>query len=52
MGFGQQQICVEVKSGDSQVDRPTVDRLIGAMTKFNTKQGLFVAWGGFKSNVK
>ena len=22
------------------------------MTKFNTKQGLFVAWGGFKSNVQ
>lgn len=52
MGFGQQQICVEVKSGDGQVDRPTVDKLIGAMTKFNTKQGLFVAWGGFKSNVQ
>lgn len=52
MGFGQQSICVEVKSGDGLVDRPTVDKLIGAMTKFNATQGLFVAWGGFKGNVQ
>lgn len=51
MGFGGQQICVEVKSGNELVDRSTVDKLIGAMTKFNAQQGLFVAWGGFKSNV-
>jgi hypothetical protein len=25
-----------------------VDKLLGAMTKFNADQGLFVAWGGFK----
>lgn len=52
MGFGTQQICVEVKSGDGLVDRPTVDKLMGAMTKFNSTQGLFVSWGGFKSNVQ
>jgi restriction system protein len=52
MGFGSQRICVEVKSGDGLVDRPTVDKLMGAMTKFNAPQGLFVAWGGFKSNVQ
>jgi restriction system protein len=52
MGFGNQRICVEVKSGDGLVDRPTVDKLIGAMTKFNATQGLFVAWGGFKQNVQ
>jgi restriction system protein len=52
MGFGQQRICIEVKSGDGLVDRPTVDKLMGAMTKFNAPQGLFVAWGGFKSNVQ
>jgi len=52
MGFGQQNICVEVKSGDGLVDRPTVDKLIGAMTKFNATQGLFVSWGGFRSNVQ
>lgn len=52
MGFGDQKICVEVKSGTGTVDRPTVDKLLGAMSKFNSQHGLFVAWGGFKSNVQ
>lgn len=52
MGFGEQRICVEVKSGTTLIDRPTVDKLLGAMTKFNASQGLFVAWGDFKSNVQ
>lgn len=29
-----------------------MDKLLGAMTKFNADQGLFVAWGGFKGNVQ
>ncbi|WP_019101455.1 restriction endonuclease [Chromobacterium haemolyticum] len=52
MGFGGQTICVEVKSGADPVDRPTVDKLLGAMSKFNAAQGLFVAWNGFKQNVQ
>lgn len=52
MGFGSQTICVEVKSGTGTVDRPTVDKLLGAMSKFNANHGLFVAWGGFKQNVQ
>ena len=52
MGFGDQSICVEVKSGSGTVDRPTVDKLLGAMSKFNAEQGLFVSWGGFKQNVQ
>jgi restriction system protein len=52
MGFGNHGICVEVKSGTGLVDRPTVDKLLGAMSKFNAPQGLFVAWGGFKPNVQ
>lgn len=52
MGFGEQRLCVEVKSGTGTVDRPTVDKLLGAMSKFNANQGLFVAWGGFKQNVQ
>lgn len=52
MGFGGQRICVEVKSGTGTTDRPTVDKLLGAMTKFNADHGLFVAWGGFKQNVQ
>lgn len=52
MGFGAQNICVEVKSGTGLTDRPTVDKLLGAMSKFNASQGLFVAWGGYRANVQ
>jgi len=52
MGFGAERICIEVKSGSGMTDRPTVDKLLGAMTKFNANYGLFVAWGGFKPNVQ
>ena len=52
LGFGDPLLCVEVKSESSQVDRPTVDKLIGAVTKYNAKQGLFVSLGGFKTNVQ
>ncbi|MBS7661350.1 restriction endonuclease [Pseudomonas lalucatii] len=52
MGFGGQNLCVEVKSGTGLIDRPTVDKLLGAMSKFNADQGLFVAWGGYRSNVQ
>ncbi len=43
---------MEVKSESGPIDRPTVDKLLGAMTKFNADQGLFVAWNGFKGNVQ
>jgi len=32
------------------VDRPTVDKLIGAGQKFGAETCLFVSWGGFKAN--
>ncbi|OZG69964.1 restriction endonuclease [Hahella sp. CCB-MM4] len=52
MGFGSQRICVEVKSGAELTDRPTIDKLMGAMTKFNATQGLFISWGGYRQNVQ
>lgn len=52
LGFGSPQLCVEVKSGDAPIDRPTVDKLLGAMSKFGAQQGLFVSWSGFKSTVQ
>jgi restriction system protein len=52
LGFGNPRLCVEVKSENSPTDRPTVDKLIGAVTKFGAQEGLFVAWGGFKTNVQ
>jgi restriction system protein len=52
LGFGVPRLCVEVKSEATPIDRPTVDKLLGAVTKFGAQEGLFVAWGGFKSNVQ
>jgi restriction system protein len=52
LGFGMPRLCVEVKSEESPIDRPTVDKLLGAMTKFGAQEGLFVAWGGFRSTVQ
>lgn len=52
LGFGQPRICVQVKSGDSPVDRPTLDQLIGTMQNVQAAQGLLVSWGGFKRSVE
>ena len=51
LGFGTPRLCVEVKSEKAPIDRPTVDKLLGAVSKFSAQEGLFVAWGGFKTNV-
>lgn len=51
MGFGTPRLCVQVKSGDSALDRPTLDQLIGTMQNMNAEQGLLVSWGGFKSSI-
>jgi restriction system protein len=52
LGFGAPRLCVEVKSESSPIDRPTVDKLLGAVTKFGAQEGLFVSWSGFKANVQ
>ena len=52
LGFGTPRLCVEVKSEQAPVDRPTVDKLLGAVSKFGAQEGLFVSWGGFKTNVQ
>lgn len=52
LGFGAPRLCVEVKSESTQIGREAVDKLLGAVKKFNADQGLFVAWGGFKGNVQ
>jgi len=51
LGFGAPRLCVEVKSEDKPIDRPAVDKLLGAVTKFNADEGLFVSWSGFKPTV-
>ncbi|MFL5961690.1 MAG: restriction endonuclease [Gaiellaceae bacterium] len=52
LGFGDRKLCVQVKSGDSPLDRPTLDQLIGTMENVRAQQGLLVSWGGFKQSVK
>ena len=52
LGFSAPRLCIEVKSEDNPIGREPVDKLLGAMTKSNADQGLFVAWGGFKGNVQ
>lgn len=51
MGFGSPKICVQVKSQDSAVDRPTLDQLGGVMNNVNAEYGLLVSWSGFKDSV-
>ena len=51
MGFGEPKICVQVKSSDSPLDRPTLDQLIGTMQNVQAQHGLLVSWGGFKATV-
>jgi restriction system protein len=52
LGFGEPRLCVQVKSGDSPVDLPTLNQLIGAMQNVHAQHGLLVSWGGFKSSVE
>lgn len=51
MGFGEPRVCVQVKSGDAALDRPTLDQLIGVMQNVQASHGLLVSWGGFKSSI-
>lgn len=51
LGFGSPRICVQVKSHDDTVDRPTLDQLIGTMSNYSADFGLLVSWSGFKNTV-
>lgn len=52
LGFGEPRLCVQVKSSDYPLDRPTLDQLIGTMQNVRAAHGLLVSWGGFKQSVK
>lgn len=41
-----------LQSENSPIDRSTVDKLLGAVSKFGAEEGLFVSWSGFKTNVQ
>jgi restriction system protein len=52
LGFDQPRICVQVKSGDSPLERPMLDQLVGAMANHKADYGMLVSWGGFKSTIQ
>lgn len=51
MGFEDPRLCVQVKSGDVQVDVSVLRQLQGVMKNYGVNQGLIVSWGGFKTSV-
>lgn len=51
LGFESPRICVQVKTQDDPVDRPTLDQLGGVMNNVNAEYGLLVSWNGFKDSV-
>lgn len=51
LGFGDPRLCVQVKSGETPTDSPTLNQLIGSMQNVHAEQGLLVSWAGFKSTV-
>lgn len=52
LGFDQPRLCVQVKSGIGAEGQRTFNELGGVMSKFDSKQGLLVSWGGFTNPVK
>lgn len=42
LGCGAPRLCVEVNSEASPIDRPTLDKLLGAVSKLGAHDGLFV----------
>lgn len=52
MGFESPRLCVQVKSGDVQVDVKVLRELQGVMKKYQAEHGLIVSWSGFKSTMK
>jgi restriction system protein len=51
MGFDEPKLCVQVKSSDQATGIADYNGLKGVMQNFKAQHGLFVAWGGFTSDV-
>jgi restriction system protein len=51
-GMDQPRLCVQVKSGNNPEGQGTFNELLGAVSKFDSEQGLLVSWGGFTNPVK
>lgn len=52
LGLDEPRIVVQVKSGSTVVDQPTLQGLIGSTQDTQSGQGLIVSWGGYTSAVR
>jgi restriction system protein len=52
LGFEPPRLVVQVKSGDINVDHPTLQSLIGCVQDAKGDQGLLVSWSGFTVNKR
>ena len=52
LGFEGPRLVVQVKSGNTVADQPTLQALIGNVQDTQADQGLLVCWGGFKKPVE
>jgi restriction system protein len=50
-GLEPPRLVVQVKSGNSPADQPTLQALIGSVQDTHADHGLLVCWSGFKSTV-
>src|SRR6202022_2614292 len=51
LGFEEPRLVVQVKSGDTNVDHPTLQSLLGCVQDTQADHGLLVSWSGFKPTV-
>jgi restriction system protein len=51
LGLEAPRLVVQVKSGDTPADQPTLQALIGSVQDTQADHGLLVCWAGFKSTV-
>ena len=52
LGLNAPRIAVQVKSGQTAVDAPTVRHLLGAASNFGADKALFVSWSGFNRGAQ
>lgn len=51
LGFEQPNICIQVKSGETQQSSKVLRELVGVMAAYKADFGLLVSWGGFSSEL-
>ncbi|MBC6445264.1 MAG: restriction endonuclease [Alphaproteobacteria bacterium GM202ARS2] len=52
LGLAEPHLCVQVKSGDKQLEKEVMSQLLGVMSDVGAKHGLLVSWSGFKRTIE